>query len=354
MKSIYLKITELNKSIPGLVLATVTGNIGSTPQKPGSSALFENGKLLAGTVGGGMVESTIQNYAGTLGKTKESVFLRLQLNNDITKKDKAICGGEISILIDANPELHFSVFDQVKKSFASGIPGVLITIVTFCVANQVLVNRHWITMKSVPSMSEEFLKDILPVGKSIILSGKKDDFRSMELESQEKENPSLVLLEPIFPLPKLVIAGAGHIGKSLSYLGKMLDFEVTVIDDRSEYANQENLPDADHIVVKEIGQAIKEMATEKNTYFVIVTRGHSDDAEALKACFGSRASYIGMIGSKAKVAKMHAEFIREKWATEEQWSSIYTPIGLDIRSQTVEEIAVSIAAQLIQIRNSKD
>ena len=173
----------------------------------------------------------------------------------------------------------------------------------------------------------------------------------MELESQEKKTPSLILLEPVFPLPKLVIAGAGHIGKSLSCLGRMLDFEVTVIDDRNEYANQENLPDADHIIVNDIGQAIKEMDIEENTFIVIVTRGHSDDAEALKACIGSRASYIGMIGSKVKVAKMHAEFISEEWATEEQWSSIYTPIGLDIGSKTVEEIAVSIAAQLVLVRN---
>ena len=81
-----------------------------------------------------------------------------------TKKESAICGGEISILIDANPELHFSVFEQVNKSFASGIPGVLITIVTFCGENQIIVNRSWMTMNSPPAMSEESLKDIVPVG----------------------------------------------------------------------------------------------------------------------------------------------------------------------------------------------
>jgi xanthine dehydrogenase accessory factor len=85
-----------------------------------------------------------------------------------------------------------------------------------------------------------------------------------------------------------------------------------------------------------------------------VTRGHKDDGNALKECIGSDAAYIGMIGSKTKIALMHGEFIGNGWATEDQWQRIFAPIGLDIRSKTVEEIAVSIAAQLIEVKNKKD
>jgi xanthine dehydrogenase accessory factor len=91
----------------------------------------------------------------------------------------------------------------------------------------------------------------------------------------------------------------------------------------------------------------------KGSYIVIVTRGHRQDAEALKPCFGSGAAYIGMIGSAAKVATMKQKFISEGWATEEQWDQVHTPIGLAIGSKSVQEIAVSIAAQLVQVRNSK-
>jgi len=90
-----------------------------------------------------------------------------------------------------------------------------------------------------------------------------------------------------------------------------------------------------------------------DTYIVIVTRGHSHDAEALRPCIGSDASYVGMMGSRIKVAKMHEEFITNGWATEEQWKKICTPVGIDIGSQTVEEIAVSIAAQLIVYRGNR-
>jgi xanthine dehydrogenase accessory factor len=156
-------------------------------------------------------------------------------------------------------------------------------------------------------------------------------------------------LEPVFPLPRLVIAGAGHVGKAVSQMGRFLDFEVTVIDDRIEFANRNNLPDADNIIVKDIGKAMAELRKDRDTYVVIVTRGHSSDAEALKPCIGSGAAYVGLMGSRVKVATMRANFLENRWATEEEWNKIYTPIGLDIGSQTVEEIAVSIAAQLIKV-----
>jgi xanthine dehydrogenase accessory factor len=133
----------------------------------------------------------------------------------------------------------------------------------------------------------------------------------------------------------------------------MLDFEVTVIDDRQEYANSENIPEADHIIVKDIGEALAGLKLSNDTYVVIVTRGHKDDAAALKSCIGSGLAYTGMIGSRNKIATMRSDFFKKNWATIEQWDTIHAPVGLEIKSKTVEEIAVSIAAQLILVRNSK-
>ena len=86
---------------------------------------------------------------------------------------------------------------------------------------------------------------------------------------------------------------------------------------------------------------------------VIVTRGHNDDAAALKPCIDSGLAYTGMIGSKNKIATMRKRFIEKGWAAEKQWANIYAPIGIDIKSQSVEEIAVSIAAQLVLVRNTQ-
>jgi xanthine dehydrogenase accessory factor len=136
-------------------------------------------------------------------------------------------------------------------------------------------------------------------------------------------------------------------------MGSMVGFEVTVIDDRKEYANSFNIPDASQIIVNDIGEAMMLVSKNDNTYVVIVTRGHKDDAAALRSCIGSDLAYTGMIGSRKKVASMRAEFLEKGWATPEQWDRIYAPVGIDIKSQSVEEIAVSIVAQLVLVRNSQ-
>ena len=353
MKNIYLKILELQHAGHQLVLATVAGSIGSTPQKPGSSALFDGSRLIAGTVGGGLVEARVQNLAQAKSQIKESCYLKVQLNNNISDKEAAICGGEISVLMDANPEKCLPVFEEIKESMAERIPGILITLVTVLGEDKVIVDRYWMTNMKKPSLDSRYLNSIEPEVKNILATADPENFKQIEIALPGKKQLTLFLLEPVFPLPQLFIAGAGHIGKALSHLGKILDFEVTVIDDRQEYANSDNLPDADHVIVHDIGEAVEKIEKKHDTFIVIVTRGHNDDAKALKPCIGSDAGYVGMIGSKGKVAKLHAEFIQQGWATEEQWNRIYTPIGLDIRSKTVEEIAISIAAQLVQVRNRK-
>lgn len=353
MKNIYLKILELQHAGYQLVLATVAGSIGSTPQKPGSSALFDGSKLIAGTIGGGLVENRVQNMAQNISQTKESCYLRIELNNDISDKAAAICGGEISVLIDANPVEYLPVFEEINRSMNERIPGILITMVKVLSESHILVYRYWMTSKNKPSLDFKYMNRIEQEAKNILTASDPENFKQIKIDIPGEKQSTLFLLEPVFPLPHLIIAGAGHIGKALSHLGKMLDFDITVIDDRREYANKENLPDADHVVVKDVGEAMAKIEKKHDTFIVIVTRGHNDDAKALKPCIGSEATYVGMIGSKGKVAKIRTEFLQQGWSTEEQWSTIFTPIGLDIRSKTVEEIAVSIAAQLIQVKNKK-
>jgi xanthine dehydrogenase accessory factor len=351
MKNILVQIPGTCHLHKGLVLATVTGTRGSTPQKPGSSALFDSGGLLAGTIGGGIVEGKVTELAVECSKTKKSVWITRHLNNDISEKGEAICGGEITILVDGDPCFHLPVFNEISDSIAKKIPGILITLVME-EDKEIKIERQWMTLKKRPGLPVEIMETI-SAGAAAILSSNVPEFRKLEIPVQRKA-PLTVLLEPVFPQKQLIIAGAGHIGKALSHLGRMLDFDVTVIDNRSEFANSENLPDADKIIVSEIGHAVKEIKKGRDTFIVIVTRGHNDDSEALKPCIGSGAAYIGMIGSRTKIAKMKDEFIRNKWAFEEQWKQIYTPVGLDIKSRSVEEIAISIAAQLVLVRNSSD
>jgi xanthine dehydrogenase accessory factor len=293
----------------------------------------------------------VQRIAKGAILSKKSGHYHFELDNDISQQEEAICGGQISILVDAALSDHWAVLEQLKHSLQQRIPGVLVTKVTNLNDTQVNIHRFWVTENGKHSLPLHHFQRIEPAIRSILAIGNPRDYRELSLTAKEQEGR--FFLEPVFPLPQLVIAGAGHIGKALAHLGRLLDFEVVVIDERADYANRENIPDADHIVVDDIGQVMQAQKKTSDTYIVIVTRGHKNDTEALKSCIGSGAAYVGMIGSANKIALMRRKFVDEGLATSGQWSAIHTPIGLEIGSKTVQEIAVSIAAQLIQVRNNK-
>jgi xanthine dehydrogenase accessory factor len=351
MKNIYLSLPSASQDMAEYVLATVTKTSGSTPQKPGSAALFSRTGLVAGTVGGGVLEGKVQKIALESVLTGRSGHYRFSLDKDANGGEDALCGGKISVLIDADLKNSKNAFTELKDSIAERIPGFLFTRVTEISENIVSINRYWITEKSRKNSHSELIPKIGQEAMDLISFSNPGDFREVKFSSDEANTSNLLFLEPVFPPSRLLIVGAGHIGKALSKIGQMLDFDVTVADDRSEFANSENIPYADHLISGNIGSIVSETPKGNDLFIVIVTRGHKDDADALRACIGSDAAYIGMIGSRNKVALMQKEFIVKGWATREQWNSIHSPVGLDINSKTVEEIAVSIAAQLIQVKN---
>lgn len=349
MKNIYLQLIDHQSGNSLPVLATVVKTRGSAPQKPGSSALFSENGLLAGTVGGGAVEGKIQELAAERILSRRSGYFHFNLKNDISKKEEAICGGQISILLDANPDRNAETFKKLNDSITSNIPGILITSVNITGESDATISRYWFDERLKSGLPENVIEKAETLIREMLSSADPTDFREICIA----ESSSYLFLEPVFPPLRLVIFGAGHIGRSLSHLGNILGFEVTVIDDRWEYANAENIPDANYFVVKNIGEAARELKKSPDTYLVIVTRGHKDDADALKACIGTDLAYLGMIGSRRKIDAVREEFYRNGWATPEQWAKLHTPIGLEINAQTVEEISVSIAAQIILIKNSR-
>jgi xanthine dehydrogenase accessory factor len=352
MRNIYAQLINfLDKKKP-LALATIIETKGSTPQVAGATAIFSAGGLEEGTLGGGLLEADSQKKSVKALKNKESRFCQFSLNAEISSAEEAICGGEVKILIDANPEEHRDCFRSLSRSLAERQPGVLATFINKISEDRASLLRYWIegrekSRADLGKHAEFFLeevKEVLAEGKPFLLKIKEKIF--------EKEGEgTLLFLEPVFPLPHLVIAGAGHIGQALAHLGSLLSFEVTVIDDRAEFANKERLPDADRIIVARFKKAFKNFPVTPETYLVIVTRGHSHDATVLRQCIASEAVYIGMIGSARKIRMMRKKFLDEGWATSAQFNRVHAPIGLPIQSKTVEEIAVSIASQLVLVRS---
>ncbi len=159
-----------------------------------------------------------------------------------------------------------------------------------------------------------------------------------------------VFIEYILDKLNLIICGGGHIALPLCNIGKMLEFKTTIIDDRIEFANAERFPMADRVLCKDFNEAIEEVKPNRSTYFVIVTRGHKDDRKCLEKILTKDFFYVGMIGSKGKVAFVINNML-ENGYTKEQIEKVHTPIGLNIGGQTPAEIAVSIAGEIILEKN---
>ncbi len=150
--------------------------------------------------------------------------------------------------------------------------------------------------------------------------------------------------------PKLIVVGAGHIAVPLVRIAKVLDFHVTVIDDRLLYANRDRFPDADEVIVNDMARTLKEMPISSSYYIVLITRGHMYDEPCLREIIHSPAKYIGMIGSRRRIKACFQRFRDEEKISEEALERVYAPIGLDIGTETPAEIALSVLAEVIKVR----
>ena len=161
-----------------------------------------------------------------------------------------------------------------------------------------------------------------------------------------------VFIDILQPKEEVLIFGAGHIAVCVSELAKMVGFKVAIIDDRKEFANQNRFPEADKIIIESIDKALQHIKITPSTYIIIVTRGHLQDQEVLASVIKSKAAYLGMIGSRQKNATVF-QYLKEQRISEDELAKVHAPIGIDIRAQTPEEIAVSIMAEIIQVRREK-
>jgi len=167
--------------------------------------------------------------------------------------------------------------------------------------------------------------------------------------SVQRDGKMLIFLEPIRPKARLVIMGAGHVAKALVRTASFVGFHVIVADDREAYASKERLPDAAEVVVCDFETVFSMTRGDKNTFVVIATRSHDHDLVALTAALRTDAAYIGLLGSTRKKAVLFRALERAGFE-QADLDRVTTPVGVSIGSVTPEEIAISIAAQLIQVR----
>ncbi len=161
-----------------------------------------------------------------------------------------------------------------------------------------------------------------------------------------------VFIEPVFSASRLIICGAGHIALPLSWLAKVLKFHVTVIDDRKAFATKKRFPHVDKVILGQHAKELAKLAINANTFITIVTQGNEQDFECLKAVIKSDAGYIGVISSQPKRVKFFKR-LKDAGINDKLLKRVSIPMGIDIGSETPEEIAVSICAQLVAVKNQE-
>ena len=160
-----------------------------------------------------------------------------------------------------------------------------------------------------------------------------------------------VFVEPILPPAKIVIIGAGHVGKAVAHLAKWLGFRVAVSDDRAEFCTPEIVPDADEFYPVPMAELPGQLSLNSQTYLILTTRGSAIDLPGIPALLETNAAYIGVIGSRRRWATtLHG--LKAKGVDEKKLVSIHSPVGLELNAETPEEIAVSIMAEIIMLRNA--
>lgn len=368
MKRIFHELAEIvNEGVP-CAFGEVIDAKGSTPQKPGAKAIFRDNGRLSGTLGGGCLEAEATRVAIECLRKQTRTLLSVRLDSIYGFDDGLICGGSVLIFLDGKPDEHASLWNTVVDFLRSRRKGALVTAVD--AKDAALIGTRWL-VEVEPEPYHHAEPSLTPNLKTIACSPENApsltesalDYVRQAIEKREEvvvsvslaETETELFIEPLIPRPHLIIAGAGHIGTALSHLASLLEFEVTVVDDRPSFANRERLPEVDNVLVGDIAQTVASQPMDKDTYIVIVTRGHRHDSEVLRAVIKhiDEVAYIGMIGSRRKIKLIYDEIVVQGIATYEQLAKVRAPIGIEIGGESVWEIALSIAAELVWIRNNR-
>ena len=352
MEDIYPKIIELFETNCFSVLATLVKQDGSAPRAIGTKCLILKDGSIVGTIGGGLLEARVIEEAKKIFLTGIPIRLSLFLKGTDVEKTDMLCGGDVEVFLEpVSPESinHLYIFKRIMEVRRRGGSGLLST---------VLDHEHW-EGGQIPKMLLE--SDGQTIG-SLLGIQELEDALMKEMDSilDQKQPKTIhcrddvgghleVFVEPIVSDPVLYIFGGGHVSSQVVPVADRVGFKVVVIDDRPEFSDPKNFPRAFEVFQYPFEGVMERLPVDESSYLVIVTRGHIHDKTVLAQSLRTRVRYIGMIGSRRKKALIYKRLLEEGF-TQKELDQVHSPIGIDIRADTPEEIAISIVAELIKFR----
>ncbi len=325
-----------------VAVCTIIKKSGSVPREVGARMLVLEDGSITGTVGGGIGEHEVIQAAISSIKDNQSCLLDFSLAGEKGLDSAAICGGRFTIFIGCWSQAQDL---ELANAIAATLTG----------------GRTHSLCESLPQTAGDKVERTLidPAGNRVVsspattslptLATATDDNESIATRLIPADASGFMLSEITLP-PRLVIFGGGHLALPLVEMANWCRFAVTVIDDRPEFSNRERFPLADKVITAPMEEVADLYIPGANTWLVLITREHKHDYILLKQLLGTEYAYLGMIGSRRRTTKVKQRLIDEGFNRAEI-ERLYSPIGLEIKAQTPAEIAISIMAEIIEVKN---
>jgi len=333
----------------GLVVASVVRSRGSTPRKVGARMLVDPTTGSLGTIGGGCGEAEVLGRAQRTLATGEPQLVEVSLLEEDGFESPSICGGVLDVLVE---RFDGSVGGVETIDFFGALDELRgrgpLAVVTQLAGDRGAMGRK--------TLIDHRGRQRFPLGSEnanrLACEAAAEALRSGVPLARSSPDGDRVYAEPVAEAPEVVVVGAGHVGAAVCSIAARAGFAVTVLDDRTSYANPVRLPDAGRILVGDPRVRLTELGSRPDRHIVLVTRGHRLDAECLEVALGMDAAYVGMIGSKRRVRRIR-EWLQEKGTAPADLERLHAPIGLDIGAETPAEIAVAIVGEIIAGRRRR-
>lgn len=326
-----------------VVVATLFGKSGSAPRTDGAKMIIHADGSIAGTIGGGKLESAVQGLASQVFKSKTPLIFPFELTAFEVAENDMICGGKGEILIeylDALNPVNLAIYHDIAAALKRRERAWLLT--EFGAerldgeVSRCLIKSDGTVIGHLECNYQGLYELVSATDRVSIHSGVLDNQR--------------LLIEPIRDTGSLYIFGAGHVARQLAVLAEMVNFKTIVMDDRTEFACQERFPRSDIVLLESFDEIPANLQLGRDSFVVIVTRGHVHDKNVLGQVLKLPCAYIGMIASKRKRNLVYKALQEERGFNDNDFARVHSPIGIDILAETPEEIAVSIVAELIKVR----
>ena len=335
MRNMFREIAGRLKNGEELVLVTVIASSGATPRGAGARMLVGKNGRICGTIGGGAVEYKSEQLAKKVLEEKRSGEHDFSLTKNDVQNLGMICGGAVNVYfsyIPANDTYVLSIAEEAERRFAEGEDLWLLSEISDGGRLGLWSAAEGFFGLEAP----EWTRDIM----SRHPTRKKQDGRDFYAEQINSSG-------------KVYVFGCGHVAQELVPVLEHVGFRCVALDDRPEFANERVMRGAEKILLVDFENIGASVTIGPEDYICIMTRGHAYDTVVQAQALRTPACYIGVIGSKAKTAGVQRQ-LREQDFTDEDFARITTPIGLDIKAETPAEIAISIAAQMIEVRAGRN